>query len=111
MASFRQGDIIWLNFDPQSGHEESKRRPAIIVSGNDALTLIKSLSLVCPISSHSRPFPTHIALDSKQTKVQGLILCEQVKALDIEARNGVFIEKAPEEIVEKVLDVIHRLLN
>lgn len=110
MRSFRQGDIIWLDFDPQAGHEEGKRRPALIVSGNDALNLIKSLALVCPITSHSRPFPTHIALDGR-TKTRGLILCEQVKALDLGARNAIFIENAPGGIVEEAVSIIHSLLD
>ena len=110
MEKIEQGDIIWINFDPQAGHEESKRRPALVVSGQEALSLIRGLALVCPIPSHSRPFPTHVVLDNR-TKITGLILCEQVKSLDIEARNAVFIEKAPNEIVQEVLDIIHSMLD
>lgn len=110
MEKIEQGDIIWINFDPQAGHEESKRRPALVVSGQEALSLIRGLALVCPISSHSRPFPTYVVLDNR-TKITGLILCEQVKSLDIEARNAVFIEKAPNEIVQEVLDIIHSMLD
>lgn len=110
MQSFKQGDIIWLDFDPQAGHEEGKRRPAVVVSGDDALSLIKSIALVCPITSRSRPFPTHVALD-RRTKTSGLILCEQVKALDLDARNAAFIEKVPDEIVREVLNIIHSLLD
>lgn len=110
MGTWKQGDIIWLDFDPQAGHEEGKRRPAIIVSGNDALSLIKSIALVCPITSHSRPFPTHILLGD-QTKTRGLILCEQVKALDLAARNAVLIEQAPGDVAKEVLNVIHSLLD
>ena len=91
MEKIEQGDIIWINFDPQAGHGQG-------------------LALVCPISSHSRPFPTHVVLDNR-TKITGLILCEQVKSLDIEARNAVFIEKAPNEIVQEVLDIIHSMLD
>lgn len=111
MISLKQGDIIWLDFDPQAGHEQGKRRPALIVSGNSALAIIKSVVLVCPISSRSRQFPTHVALDGKQTQTRGLILCEQVRALDIEARNGVFIERAPSKTVNEVLDILHSLLD
>lgn len=110
MHKLEQGDIIWIDFDPQAGHEESKRRPALVVSGQEALMLIKGLALVCPISSHSRPFPTHVRLDER-TNISGMILCEQVKALDIDARNGAFIEKAPDNIVEDVLNIIHSMLD
>ena len=82
MQKLHQGDIVWLNFDPQAGHEEGKRGPALIISGDSALALIKGLAVVCPITSHSHRFPTHVALDER-TKTQGLILCEQCKPLDL----------------------------
>lgn len=110
MQKFHQGDIIWLNFDPQAGHEESKRRPALIVSGDSALSLIKGLAVVCPITSHSHRFPTHAALDER-TKTQGLILCEQCKSLDLDARDAKFIEKAPDDIVQEAVDIVHSLLD
>lgn len=101
---------MWLDFDPQAGHEEGKRRPAMIVSGNDALTLIKPLAIVCPITSRTRDFPTHISLD-KRTETRGMVLCEQVKALDLDARNAAFIEKAPADIVKEVLDTVRCQLD
>lgn len=110
MDVFHQGDIIWLDFDPQAGHEEGKRRPAIIISGNDALKLIKPLAIVCPITSHSREFPTHISLDER-TNIRGLVLCEQVKSLDLEARNAKFIEAAPSDIVEEILNTVRCQLD
>lgn len=110
MQKFHQGDIIWLDFDPQAGHEEGKRHPALIVSGNSALTLIKGLAVVCPITSHSHRFPTHVALDER-TKTQGLILCEQFKSLDLDARDAKFIEKAPDDIVQEAVDILHSLLD
>ena len=110
MQNFHQGSIIWLSFDPQTGHEESKRRPALIISGNSALSLIKGIAMVCPITSHSREFPTHVLLDGR-TKTQGLILCEQAKSLDLEARNAEFIEKAPDDIVQEAVNIVHSLLD
>lgn len=110
MQKFHQGDIIWLNLDPQAGHEESKRRPVLVVSGDYALSRIKPVAFVSPISSHSREFPTHVALDER-TATQGLILCEQTKSLDLEARNAQFIEKAPTDIFQEAVNVIHSLLD
>lgn len=101
---------MWLDFDPQAGHEQGKRRPALIVSGNDALDLIKPLAIVCPITSNTREFPTHVSLD-EQTKTSGVILCEQQKSLDLVARNAAFIEKAPEEITQEVVNIIHSMLD
>lgn len=110
MQKFHQGDIIWLDFDPQAGHEESKRRPALIVSGDSALTLIKGLAVVCPVTSHSHRFPTHVALDER-TATQGLILCEQCKSLDLNARDAKYIETAPDDIVQEAVDIVHSLLD
>lgn len=110
MKTLHQGDIIWLDFDPQAGHEQGKRRPAMIVSGQDALSLIKPLAMVCPITSTTRDFPTHVSLDSRTT-TRGTVLCEQVKALDLNARKAELIEKAPPEIVKDVVDIIRCLLD
>lgn len=110
MQNFHQGSIIWLSFDPQTGHEESKRRPALIISGNSALSLIKGIAMVCPITSHSREFPTHVLLDER-TKTQGFILCEQAKSLDLNAWNAEFIEKAPDDIVQEAVNIVHSLLD
>lgn len=110
MQKLHQGDIVWLNFDPQAGHEEGKRRPALIISGDSALALIKGLAVVCPITSHSHRFPTHVALDER-TKTQELILCEQCKSLDLDARDAKFIEKAPDDIVQEAVDIVHSLLD
>lgn len=110
MQQLHQGDIVWLSFDPQTGHEESKRRPALIISGNSALSLIKGIAMVCPITSHSHQFPTHVSLDGR-TKTQGLILCEQAKSLDLEARNAQFIEAAPCDVVLEAVNIVHALLD
>ena len=108
--SFHQGDIVWLDLDPQAGHEEGKRRPALIVSGNTALSLIKPLAMVCPITSRLREYPTHVLLDDR-TSTRGMVLCEQVKSLDLTARNAAFIEKAPVDIVKESLDIIRCQLD
>ena len=108
--SFHQGDIVWLDFDPQAGHEEGKRRPALILSGNTALSLIKPLAIVCPITSRMREFPTHVPFDSR-TKTRGMILCEQVKSMDLDARNAALIEQAPSDIVKESLDIVRCQLD
>lgn len=110
MNQFHQGDIIWLDFNPQAGHEQGKRRPALIVSGEDALSLIKRLAMACPITSSTRDFPTHVSLDDR-TSTHGTILCEQVRSLDLDVRKAVFIEKAPPDIVKEAVDIIHSLLD
>lgn len=99
-----QGDIITLEFDPQAGHEQKGRRPAIVVS-NDTFNNFAKIAMVCPITNTNRGFPLHVALDARVTTT-GVVMCEQVKALDISARNVTFKEKAPRDIIEEVIDII-----
>lgn len=100
----KQGNIIWLDFDPQSGSEISKRRPALVVSNND-LQLHCNFVGVLPITSSNNSFPLHIALDH-QTQTSGFIICEQLRQLDYNARNWQFIEQAPEDVLDDVLEII-----
>ena len=99
-----QGDIITLEFDPQTGHEQKGRRPALVVS-NDAFNRYTNIAMVCPITKTNRGFPLHIPLDER-TKTTGLIMCEQVKSLDVHARKALYNEKAPADIMEEVVDVL-----
>jgi mRNA interferase MazF len=99
-----QGDIILLEFDPQAGHEQKGRRPAFVVS-NNTFNQFTRIAVVCPITNTNKGFPLHIPLDEK-TNTIGVIMCEQVKSLDISARNALFLEKAPKDILEEVIDII-----
>lgn len=104
-----RGDIIILEFDPQARHEQKGRRPALVVSNNTFNSFTK-IAIVCPITNTNRGFPLHVPLDER-TKTTGVIMCEQVKSLDISARNAAFKEKAPPDIIEEVVDVIIGLVE
>jgi len=99
-----QGDIITLEFDPQVGHEQKGRRPALVVSNNTFNNFTK-IAMVCPITNTNRGFPLHVTLDER-TKTKGVIMCEQVKSLDVNARNVVYQEKVPADIMEEVVDIL-----
>lgn len=101
----KQGDIIFLDFSPQSGHEQAGIRPGIIVS-NDKFFERTKFALVCPITNTNNRFPLHIPLDNR-TQTTGVILCEHVKCLDIISRKVHFVEKLPNDLLEKVLSYIH----
>ena len=101
-----QGDIVWLNLNPQAGHEQSGRRPALIISNSDFYSVVgMKMAMICPITNTDKDFVLHIKLD-KRTKTTGVIMCEQVKVLDISARGYEFIEKLPSDILSEVLDVV-----
>jgi mRNA interferase MazF len=99
-----QGDIIYLQYNPQSGHEQKSTRPVVVVS-NKTYNQFTKLAIVCPITSKNKSFPLHVLLDER-TKTAGVIMCEQIKALDIYARKASFYEKAPKDIIEEVMDII-----
>ena len=100
----RQGDIVYISLDPQSGHEQSGRRPALVVS-NDDFNEKTSLALFCPITNTNRAFPLHIAL-SGQSRTTGFVLCEQLKALDYESRNAQYVEQISLETLHEVLHIL-----
>lgn len=101
----QQGDIITLNFNPQKGHEQHGRRPALVVS-NNFFNHLSSLALVCPISNTLSSFPLNIILN-EQTTTTGSILCQHVKSLDLEARDAVYVEQLSPALLQEVLDIIH----
>ena len=103
MVGFEQGDIIVMDFNPQQGHEQNGRRPAIILS-NDILNQHSSLAFVCPITNTDKDHPFHVKLDER-TQTTGVILCDQGKMLDVKARNARFKEKCPLDIWNEAKDI------
>jgi len=99
-----QGDIIFLNFDPRAGHEQQGRRPAYVASNSD-YNRLTNLAIVCPITNTNRRFPLHVPL-GEETNTSGVIMCEQVKSLDLHAREAEFIEKTPRRVCEEVFDIL-----
>ena len=100
----KQGDIIKLDFDPQAGHEQAGYRPALVIS-NDFFNQKTNLTIVCPITNTDNCFPLHISLDDR-TMTKGVILCEHVKALDLNARPYKVVEQIPKDLLEKAIDVV-----
>jgi mRNA interferase MazF len=90
------GDIVWLNFNPQTGREQADRRPAICISPR-IYNQKSGLALFCPITSKIKGYPFEIRI--KVGKIDGVILADQIRSLDYRERNTMFEGKAPEEIV------------
>lgn len=100
----KQGDIIKLNFNPQSGHEQGGYRPAVVIS-NNFFNQKTNLTMVCPITNTNNQFPLHVPLD-KRTITTGVILCEHLKALDITKREYSVVESLPVDILKKVIEIV-----
>lgn len=100
----KQGDIIKLDFDPQAGHEQAGYRPAVVLS-NDIFNQKTNLVIVCPITNTNNRFPLHIPLDER-TETTGVILCEHIKALDIETRQYKIVEALPQDLLQQMVDIV-----
>jgi mRNA interferase MazF len=98
-----QGDIIKINFNPQSGHEQAGNRPAVVVS-NSVFNMKTRMAIVCPITNTDNGFPLHIPLVNMETT--GFVLCEHIRSLDVDSRGYVKIESMPKNLLKKVLDVV-----
>ncbi len=98
---FKQGDIVYMDFSPQSGHEQAGRRPAVVLSSGLFFERT-GMCIVCPITNTDNKFPLHIPLDNR-TKTTGVVLCEHVKSLDAVSRNARFEERVPKDIIEKII--------
>jgi len=92
-----RGDIVWLQFDPQTGHEQAGRRPAFVVSPRTYNRKV-GLALFCPVTSKVKGYPFEVTLPEKG-KVQGAILSDQLKSLDWRARKVTRLDHAPREVV------------
>jgi len=106
----RQGNIVWLNFDPRTGHEQQGRRPAVIISNNDVNKFLNTRAMVCPISGTNKGYPFQPELDSR-TKTSGVILCDQTMVLDMEARYAEYIEDLPDDLLDQVIDIVYGLIE
>ena len=105
----KRGDIAWMNFDPQSGHEQAGHRPALVVS-TSSFNRRMGLALVCPITSRAKRYRFEIPLPD-DLRVKGVILTHQVKSLDWRTRNMEFIVRAPDDVVTEALKVIRSILR
>ena len=102
-----RGDIIWLEFDPQKGHEQKGRRPGIVLSKKE-YNQKSNLAIICPITSKIKGYPFEVRINSI---IQGVILSDQIRSIDWKSRNAAFIEKISEEILKEILENIDLLLN
>ncbi len=100
----RKGELIALTFDPQSGHEQRGRRPALVVS-NDLFNRHTGLCIACPITSTRRDYPFHVAIPDGGA-VAGFVMVEQVKSIDYRSRKAKRIGKAPAETLGEVLAIL-----
>ena len=102
-----RGDVVWLNFDPQSGHEQKGKRPAIVISPKEYNEKV-GLGLFCPITSKIKNYPFEVNIETK--KINGVVLSDQIKSFDWKTRKIEFIGKATSEKIEEIVSKIGVLI-
>ena len=104
-----RGDVVWIDMNPQAGHEQKGRRPAIVLSPS-SYNAKTGLAIICPITNQIKEYPFEIRIPSG-FKVSGVILSDQIKSLDWKKRDTKFYDKLPEYVILEILKKLKALLN
>lgn len=105
----QKGDFIAVTFDPQTGHEQKGRRPALVMS-NTLFNERTGLAIVCPVTATKRDFPFHVAIEN-HSNISGFVMVEQVKSIDFRARRVKLIGKAPDSVIDEALSILDACIN
>jgi mRNA interferase MazF len=104
-----RGDAVWITLDPQAGHEQAGRRPALVLSPS-AYNGRVGLALLCPITSRVKGYPFEVPLPAG-LPIEGVVGADQVKSLDWRARKAARIGAVPEEVLTQVVSRLRTLLD
>jgi mRNA interferase MazF len=104
-----RGDIVWISLNPQAGHEQAGRRPAVVVSPKSYNGKV-GLGLFCPITSQVKGYPFEVTVPSS-LPMSGVVLADQVKSLDWRARKAEFAGRLPVDTRDEVLGKLGSLLE
>jgi len=104
----KRGDTIWINFNPQAGHEQAGRRPAVVLSPQSYNGKV-GLCLLCPITNRVKGYPFEVLIPAG-LEVTGVILSDQAKSLDWRVRNAEFVTDLPEAVIIEALKKLKSLL-
>jgi len=104
-----RGDLIYLDFNPQSGHEQTGRRPGIVLSPKN-FNEATGFAIVCPVTRQQKGYPFEVPLP-EDSVFEGVILADQIKSLDWRARHTQIEGQATPTVVEACLTLIHSFLE
>ncbi|MBN2356668.1 endoribonuclease MazF [candidate division KSB1 bacterium] len=104
-----RGDIVWIQLNPLSGHEQAGRRPAIILSPIK-YNIKTGLCICCPITSQEKDYPFEVKMPVG-SPVAGVVLADRIKNLDWQAREAQFVCKIPDSVIEQAIEKISLLLQ
>ena len=106
---FKQGDIIYVNFNPQAGHEQKGIRSAVVVSSND-FNYLSNLVLVAPITHTKSENIFRVEIKGNK-KIDGYIMCDQIKMIDTKARKAKYCDKLTNDSINLVLSIIRSIIS
>ncbi|MBI4380067.1 MAG: endoribonuclease MazF [candidate division NC10 bacterium] len=104
-----RGDVVWISLNPQAGHEQTGRRPAVVVSP-PAYNRKVGLALLCPITSQIKGYPFEVIIP-QGLKLSGAVLSDQVKSLDWRARRAELICTLPRDTIVEVVQKLSTLIS
>jgi len=102
-----RGDVIWLNFSPQIGHEQQGKRPAVVISPQ-AYNQKTRLALLCPITTKEKGYPFEVQINNK--KIHGVVLSDQIKSLAWQERGAEFIAKLSNNEMNEIMKKLSVLI-
>ena len=105
----KQGDVVFLDFNPTKGHEQSGFRPAVVIS-NNVFNENTKMVIVCPITSNNKDFPTYYYLEDTNN-IHGSVLCEHIRSIDYEARSIRYVEKLSDNDLISVLTLMNACIE
>ena len=105
----KQGDVIFLNFNPTKVHEQAGFCQAVVIS-NNVFNQNTKMVMVCPITSNDKYFPTHYNLEDTKN-IHGAVLCEHIRSIDYESRNVKFVEKLSDNDFLSVITLLNACIE
>lgn len=103
-----RGDVVWIDFDPQAGHEQAGRRPGLVLSPA-FYNGPAQLALICPLTRQKKGYPYEVDVPVGLA-VSGVVLADQARSLDWKARRLSFICQLPSAVVLEVAEKLLTLL-
>ncbi len=103
-----RGDVVWLQFNPQSGHEQAGKRPALTLSPKEYNQKV-GLAIFCPLTNQEKGYPFEVKI--RGSKISGVILADQVKSLDWRKREAEFIIKVPSNVINEIIKLLNTLIS
>lgn len=104
-----RGDLVWLEFTPQAGHEQAGTRPALVISPREYNRRV-GLALFCPVTSRVKDYPFEVVLPPG-LKLQGVVLADQVKSLDWRVRRARYAAQVSAAVMREVVGRILVLVD